>query len=155
MKMDKLGQLLNELERSVAVADRKNLSVSQAPVGWHIEHSLLVVETVINAVKKSESNNYKWKFNFIRTVILMTGKIPRGKVKAPRSVQPKGNWNLAKLMDGFATAKTAIEQLDSVHRNCFFSHPYFGDLNVGQTKIFLIIHTKHHLKIINDILMSK
>jgi hypothetical protein len=42
-----------------------------------------------------------------------------------------------------------LEHLDAKSN---FMHPYFGQLNLKQTKKFLALHTKHHLKIIDDIL---
>lgn len=149
--MKKLMSLLKRLEEQIPHAAKSNAAVSQGNVGWHIEHSLLVINTIIETVKKSDADSYKWKFNFARTFIYAVGKIPRGKVKAPASVQPKGEFNIDKLKSDFITAKNNIKALNDLHGNKFFMHPFFGDLNVKPTITFLKIHTKHHLKIINSI----
>jgi hypothetical protein len=59
------------------------------------------------------------------------------------------------LKDSIAKAKENIASLASAQKNHYFEHPYFGKLNLKPTIKFLKIHTKHHLKIINDILLVK
>jgi hypothetical protein len=46
-----------------------------------------------------------------------------------------------------------MEALEKAEKNQFFPHPFLGNLNKKQTIHFLSIHTLHHLKIINDILV--
>lgn len=150
--MERLFRILGALEEQIPNAAMLAPLVSQTGVGWHIEHSLLVINKTIEAVKKSDGSKYKWKFNFARTIIYTIGKIPRGKAKAPASVQPSGEYNIDKLKSDFITAKNNITALNSLPGNKFFTHPFFGDLNVKPTITFLKIHSKHHLKIINSII---
>jgi hypothetical protein len=150
--MNKLSNLIEQLEEQIPNAEKRNAAVSQANVGWHIEHSLLVLNAIVEAVKKSDESKYKWKFNFIRTVIYTVGKIPAGKVKAPASVQPKGEFNIDKIESDFTMAKNNITALKGLPANQFFTHPFFGDLNVQPTITFLELHTRHHLKIIHRII---
>jgi hypothetical protein len=150
--MKKLMGLIKQLEGQIANAEKRNLAVSQANVGWHIEHSLLVINSIVATVNKSDDSKYKWKFNFIRTFIFAIGKIPAGKVKAPASVQPKGAFNLDKIKADFTTAQNNITVLQGLPANKFFKHPFFGDLNVKPTISFLKLHTRHHLKIIQRII---
>src|SRR4051794_31472812 len=86
--METLENLLNRLELMIINADKINTSVSSSPVRWHIEHSLLVINNVIDRLNKSDSKQYKPKFSLLKTLIYTTGTIPRGKVKAPKTVQP-------------------------------------------------------------------
>ena len=80
------------------------------------------------------------------------GKIPRGKAKAPKVVIPTHVATHEELKAKLQAAKNNILKLNSFSENSFFKHPFFQDLNVKQTEKFLLIHTKHHLKIIEDIL---
>ncbi len=88
---NKLEKLLDQLEDKIPFCRELNQEVSPANVGWHIEHSLLTLDEIINFLIQSNPNDYKWKFNFIRIVVLTMKKIPRGKAKSPKVVQPKEN----------------------------------------------------------------
>jgi hypothetical protein len=125
-RMEKLSNLIHQLEAQIPNAGKRNPAVSRADVGWHIEHSLLVLNAIVDAVKKSDASNYKWKFNYIRTVIFTIGKIPAGKVKAPASVQPKGEFNIDKITADFVTAQNNITLLTGLQANQFFKHPFLA-----------------------------
>ncbi len=136
------------------MADKINTSVSQSSVGWHIDHTLLVFNAICDTVAKSDPSKYKWKFNFMKTLVYTMGKIPRGKVKAPKSVVPAEVFDKERLEAAFKQAMDGIKQLETANKNAYFRHPFFGDLNVKPTKKFLEIHTRHHLHIIDDIIKS-
>jgi len=67
-------------------------------------------------------------------------------------VQPQPNFNAETLKIHIAATKEKIKTLESLQRNHYFIHPFFGKLNLKPAIIFLRIHTKHHIHIINDIL---
>ena len=150
--MEKLNNLINELEQHILFLDKTNAAVSKASVRWHIEHSLKVLTQIIDAVEKSDPHLYKWRFNLMGTLILGLSKIPRGKAKAPKTVVPEGNITSDTLKHHIDKTRIMIKKIESLHSNSFFKHPYFGDLNLKPTKKFLGIHTNHHLKIIKDII---
>ena len=56
--MENLPTLLNKLENKIPYRNKNKLTVSQAGVGWHIEHSLLVITEVIQALQNSNPGNY-------------------------------------------------------------------------------------------------
>ena len=153
--MQELSKLIKSLEEKIPMMDAANTQISSAKVGWHIQHSLLVVNSIINGLKQSDPNTYQWKFNLNKTLIFTLGKIPRGKGKAPKVVQPKEEITQATLLESVEKANISVAELNHVQKNQYFLHPYFGHLNVKPTIKFLKIHTKHHLKIINDILLVK
>jgi hypothetical protein len=150
--MEKLNNLINELEQHILFLDKTNTAVSRASVGWHIEHSLKVVTQIINAAEKSNPETYKWRFNIKSALVLSLNTIPRGKGKAPKIVIPEGNITSDSLKHHVDQARLMIKNIERFHSNNYFKHPYFGDLNVKPTKKFLGIHTNHHLKIIKDII---
>ena len=49
--MKKILSLLVELEHNIANASITNTTISQVPVGWHIEHSLLVINKVVETLE--------------------------------------------------------------------------------------------------------
>ncbi len=150
--MSILEKLLNEIEVLIPKQETLNPSISKTSVGWHIEHSLLTINLIIEAVKKSNPEEYKWKFNSSRILVLSIGKIPRGRAKAPEVVQPKLEFNSESLMKHLLKVKQKLIILKSLNNDHHFSHPYFGKLNLKQTIKFLKIHTQHHINIMNDII---
>jgi hypothetical protein len=152
--MDKLSELLNELESKIPKQELINQTISKSSVGWHIEHTLLTINLIIRALKKSNQNDYKWKFNFPRVLVFSMNNIPRGGAKSPKAVQPKNNFNTESLKNHINIATERIKELSSLKKDNFFEHPVFGNLNLKPTIKFLEIHTNHHIKIINDIIKN-
>ena len=151
--MEKIQALLNQLESHIKDFEKTNPVVSNSSVGWHIEHSFLVVYAIANSLKKSNPNNYKWRFNFKRFwVLTLLKKIPRGKGKAPKSVQPVDEITLSHLKSKLEIVQNSVIELSSLEAKNYFTHPYFGNLNLKSAIDFLELHTKHHLMIIEDIL---
>jgi hypothetical protein len=152
--MEKLYTLLEELESKIPDSSKINTSVSATSVGWHIEHVLMANSQILTALKQSKPDNYKWKFNLKRIIVFGINKIPRGKARAPKSVQPSREITAENLKTDIQVLKAAVTTLSSLQPNNYFEHPYFGKLNSKAAIRFLNIHTKHHLDIINDILKS-
>ncbi len=150
--MNPLLPLLLQLESHISNFEKTNPNVSNSTVGWQIDHCLLVINGIIGQIEISDPLKYQPKWTFPKFMVFTTGKIPRGKAKAPKVVIPTQVATQEKLIAKLAVAKNNVLKLDSFSENQFFNHPFFKDLNVKQTKKFLTIHTKHHLKIIEDIL---
>ena len=149
--MTKLNSLLDQLESHIANFEKTNPAVSASTIGWQIDHSLLVINSVIEQIKNSNPENYKWKFNKYRILFGITNKIPRGKVRVPKSVKPIDVTTLKDLTAKIELAKKNIADIETLPVNSYFTHPFFGDLNIKPAIWFLKLHTKHHLKIIEDI----
>ncbi len=149
--MQKLQNLISQLESKIPFHQKTNSSVSNATVGWQIEHSLKTIYQISLAVKNSKPQEYRWKFNKSKLFISILGFIPRGKAKAPKVVLPDDNISEESLLLSLQKVKSALQEWDSFDKNCYFSHPFFGNLNKKSTEWFLNLHTKHHLKIVNDI----
>ena len=150
--MEKLNNLITELEQHTVFLDKLNPLVSEASVGWHIEHSLKVITQIIDTVEKSNPKDYTWRFNLIGALVLSLQTIPRGKGKAPKSVIPEGDITIDTLKHHIDKTRLMIHKIENFESNNYFTHPYFGNLNVKPTKKFLSIHTNHHLKIIKAII---
>jgi hypothetical protein len=150
--MKNLDAILPELANYIADYNQSNHAISEASVGWHIEHSLLVIKQVTATVAQSEPKLYKSKFNIKRFFVFLTKIIPRGKAQAPKVVIPVEEITFDSLQESLKNTHQAITYLKDCEENQYFMHPFFGQLNKKQTIKFLAIHTEHHLKIIRDIL---
>jgi hypothetical protein len=153
--MTHLNTLLDQLETKIPFCDTSNPEISQGNVAWHIEHCLLTLDGVTQFLVQSDPKNYSWSFNLIRILVLFRKKIPRGRAKAPKIVQPQENLNQESLLNHISQTRNTIKELDSVSKNHYFKHPYFGNLKLEQTMNFLEIHTQHHLAIMDDILKKQ
>jgi len=145
---------LSELHKYIDNAEKMHEKISSVNVGWHIEHSLLVIQKIGETVIQSDPNNYTWKWNASRCLVFTLNKFPRGKGKAPDIVKPTQT-EKTDFDAMFAKTRSIIEELKSCSANQFFLHPIFGNLNKKNTFIMLDIHTRHHILIINDILRAQ
>jgi len=149
--MRDLHHVLDELYIFKDFAEKQNNKVSSASVGWHIEHSLLVIIKVSEAVCKSNPGKYKKRFNLWRALVFPLNKFPRGIGKAPEIVKPKKSEQVD-LEEMFKKTREILRDLYQADENQFSKHPIFGILNKENSFIMLDIHTHHHIKIIRDIL---
>jgi D-serine dehydratase len=150
--MKNIDAIMPELASYIADHNQSNQAISQVAVGWHIEHSLLVIKQITATVAQSEPKLYKSKFNVKRFIVFLTKTIPRGKAKAPKVVIPSEEITVDSLQESLKNTYQAIAYLKDCQEKQYFMHPFFGQLNKKQTIKFLAIHTEHHLKIIRDIL---
>jgi len=145
----KIAQQLAEMESMIPEANVQHTDISHVSVGWHLAHNVLVINRVIGAVAQSDPTKYRPQASLNKWLFFLTKRIPRGKAKAPKGVEPTSDID---LHEGLERASIGLLNLMSVERNQFFPHPYFGDLNRAKTIQFLWIHTEHHLKIAREIL---
>ena len=150
--MKNLDAILPELANYITHHNQSNKAISEVSVGWHIEHSLLVIKQITATVAQSEPKLYKYKFNISRFFVFLSKTIPRGKAKAPKVVIPVEEITIETLQESLKNTYQAIAYLKDCQEHQYFMHPFFGQLNKKQTIKFLAIHTEHHLKIIRDIL---
>ncbi len=150
-KIDLLKHLLTEIERHVPDMDSVNSKVSKATVGWQLDHSLKVINGVCNVLKNSNPDNYTKDVKLSRILLFALGFIPRGQGKSPKYVLPPEVILKDDLLHQITTAKANIEALKLLPARAYFEHFIFGVLSKKQTLRFLEIHTRHHLKIVRDI----
>ena len=131
--------------------DQLNSKVSSKGTYWHADHVLKVMISINKALKKSNPDEYRWRFNFWRFLIFLIGFIPRGSGRAPKRVQSFDPVSRGDLLQQFDQARTMMAELEHLPARSFFKHPYFGMMNLSNGQWFLTIHTRHHLKIIKDI----
>jgi hypothetical protein len=99
--MNKLNNLLEELELQIANYSKLNQAVSEGNVGWHIVHSCLVINSVCGAVLKSDASKFIKKFSIKAFLVLLLNSFPRGKAKAPSFTLPSEELNPASILKVF------------------------------------------------------
>lgn len=149
-----LNNLLFQIEENILFKDKENTSISKSTVGWQLDHALKVFIAVSEWTANSNPDDYKWNFNFMRLVMFPLRFIPRGKGKAPKYVLPPEIITTEDLNNQLQIAKNHTTTLNNLPEGFYFKHFIFGMLTKKQTLRFLEIHTKHHLKIVRDILKS-
>ena len=150
-----MKSIKSQLEILASYIPKRNtidLEVSKVPVAWHLDHSLRVINSISRALEQSDPAKFTRNYSFWRIVFFMTKHIPRGKGKSPKQVKPDEEITLEELGRRLEFARKNIRMLNSLPKKANFPHPYFGQLNLSQSIKFIRIHTKHHLKIIEDIL---
>ncbi len=149
-----LEKEISELEAATAQASKLNTEISKSSVGWHVDHTLKAISSIHKSLKKSDPKDYKWRFNWIRSYILIRGSIPRGRGKAPKVSVAKEEIKVEDIHRQIATVREMLIEFEKMDAKVHFPHPYFGVLHHRHSRRFLEIHTEHHLKIIREILKS-
>lgn len=151
-KIKLLNALLQEIEKAIPFKDKINSKISKSDIGWQLDHSLKVINNVYVILEKKHSKKYKKDFNLLRSILFPLGYIPRGKGKAPKYVDSKEVISTQDLHTQLDNAKAHIKNTKTLNKDAYFIHQVFGTLSKKKTLRFLEIHTKHHLKIVKDIL---
>jgi len=152
--MKSLKDQIDLLESLIPKYKDMHTKVSQATVGWHIEHALLSIRRIIQGVKASDASAYKRSYKLNRIIVLGFRIIPRGRAKSPKVVEPEGIINPASLKLSVYKTRQMFGEIDSLTKNQHFSHPFLGILNKRPMRKFLKVHTAHHLRIIKDIIKA-
>ncbi|AOW21509.1 hypothetical protein [Urechidicola croceus] len=147
-----VNKLLNEIEADIDFRDKLNPTISKADVAWHLYHSLKTINTICEALKASNPEDFKSTFGLPKIFVMTFGIIPRGKARAPKSVKPPENILTKNIKSQLELARENVSLIQGLDRKKNFYHPIFGYLNKNKTIRFLGIHTNHHLKIVRDIL---
>ncbi|MDC1197388.1 DUF1569 domain-containing protein [Algibacter sp.] len=151
-KITILKNQLSKLESFIPLIDKENPEVSKSTVGWQLDHALKVFNLVSTWTVNSNPKEYKRSFNLWRSVLLPLCYIPRGKARAPKKVLPPETILKEDILNQLQQAHQHIETIRPLPKTAYFEHHVFGKLNKQQTLRFLEMHTKHHLKIVDDIL---
>lgn len=147
-----LENRLTLLESYIPDFEKTNKSVSKASIGWHLDHSLKVINTVVKSMENSDTALYENNFKLIGKVLLKLGFFPRGKAKAPKYVKPPEVILKSDIITQLIEARQNIRAIKNLNKNAYFKHPLFGNTNKFRVVPFLDTHTNHHLKIVKNIL---
>jgi hypothetical protein len=147
-----IERLLVEIERYLPHHAELNPAVSEASIGWHLEHSILAINGIVSALLKSDPKEFQRKWNTARVYVFAMGKIPRGRGRAPESVKPKEAFDAERTESLMKNIRGYYPRVDALAPQHFFPHPIFGHLRKQKTLKFIRLHTEHHLQIVRDIM---
>ena len=145
---------LDFIRENISQYKKDNLKISKVSIGWHLDHSLKVINSVCEVLQSSKPSDYKKEFSGLRLFTFTLGFFPRGKAKAPKRVLPPEIILKKDIQNQLNIAVRNLEKIDGIEDNQFFTHPLFKQLNKKQTIKFLKLHTNHHLKIVKEILIG-
>lgn len=160
-QLDRLRAQVSELR---TLADKPDAQLcATAPLSkWspseHLDHSIKVTASIVNRLLDTEAPRGERPLSFIGRLVLLSGWIPRGAGKSPERVRGT-QCNSADLHASLTKLEGKIALLTAEHlndaRGGIVPHPRFGDLVPTVALRFARIHTRHHLRIIEDILKAK
>jgi len=152
--LPEISSALDELQDYAAQPQTRAVAVSGWSVGQQIEHALLTIRGVVGELSRGAGRHEPAKPTLIGRIILLAGRIPRGRGEAPLTVLPRSAPEPAELSALLAKSRESLVRLAAVENDNTFFHPRFGRLNKAQSIRFLWIHTDHHLRIIRDIIAA-
>ncbi|WP_298782438.1 DUF1569 domain-containing protein [uncultured Polaribacter sp.] len=147
-----LEKELKLIESYFDIIEAKNNKISKANVGWHLDHTLKVINTVCKTLVNSDPKEYKYSFNRLRLIVFTLGFFPRGKAKSPKRVLPPEVIYIEELQKQLSEVTENVKNLEGLTKNKHFHHPLFKQLNKKKAIRFMKMHTNHHLKIVKDII---
>ncbi len=145
---------LEELRRFVPDAATVVPDVSKWSVGMHIQHCGLAMSVVCPSLVAAQAPAPRSRFNPVRSVIFLTGRIPRGRGKSPAQAVPTEGVQAGELEPLLDECEVWLERVRGVPADHWYEHFAFGILDRDRTLKFIRIHNGHHLRIIQDILRA-
>ena len=146
-----MSDTLDTLARFIPWWEVADESVSRWSVGLQIHHALLSSSRIAKAVRDAVPGQKRQTIHLVRSAILLTGKIPRGKGKAPEVALPRNDVTRDELTARLATARTRLAAAEAADPRTWFEHFAFGVMERNTALKFLHIHNRHHNAIIRDI----
>ncbi len=142
---------LDDLGVSVVRAALRAPTQSDWSVGVHIHHCRLAMIRISQSLIVSIPPPPRSRFSLRTTRILMTGRIPRGRARAPEVVLPREDITPAELLTLLDQSKRILTKVNQLDSRTWFRHFAFGVLKRDRALRFICIHNQHHLSIISDI----
>lgn len=150
-----LQKEFDQLNHYLEKGDIQNPSVSKKGIYWHVDHCFRILETVPDALRDSKKEDFAPKSSFFKWVIMNFKWIPRGKGRSPKQVLPdEDHLTLEEIKKRSDQAYHQVNSMAQLPDWTHFRHPLFGSFNKKDTVKFLKIHTRHHLKIMRDIIKT-
>jgi hypothetical protein len=155
--LSRLQEQVAELRRLLALPDAQlfaTCDMSQWTPSEHVDHSVKVMSSIVARLLDPAAERGR-PFSLLGRLILLLGWIPRGRGKSPTRLRG-ARATREELSIALDTLASQLARLEASHlalsRGPIVPHPLFGGLTPPQAVRFAAIHTKHHLKIVADLL---
>ena len=149
-----LDDLASEIANLVSQGACYSTAVSAWTVGQHLEHTLISISSCIKGllyqtpfVGVREKNEY-------RDYLFKHESIPRGAIAAPAVAMPSSDATEKTITRLLRKTSNRIRVFSDIVENRTILHPIMGVLSRDECAHFLVIHTRHHLAIIADIMQE-
>ena len=145
---------LEDLRSSVASAALRAPAVSEWSIGMHVHHCCLTMIAICQSLIASTPPPPRSRFSLVTALVFSSGRFPRGRARAPDGVLPRQDVSpteLSTLLDQSQRILTEVPDLDP---KTWFRHFVFGVLDRDKTMRLILIHNRHHLRIISDIVAA-
>ena len=147
---------LQKLRDAARVSEERLLRTVPAVSAWsaaeHLDHLGKVTKSILLRLKTPEV--VTGSISVMGLAILTLGWIPRGRGKAPERLRG-ARVNGDELLRRFDEIEMLVGNLDpaalALSRERIVPHPRFGGLTASEALRFAVVHTDHHLRIIEDI----
>ena len=121
----------------------------------HVQHCCMSMIGIYKSLEKSTPPVPSTRPSVPRTAVLVFGFIPRGRAQSPSVVVPRPEITAHELTTLLDQSSTLLAEAPALDRNTWFTHPFLGTMNRDQALRFLLVHNRHHLKIVADILKQR
>lgn len=121
-------------------------------VGQHVEHCVLATLAISRLVRESSPPVPPVGFAWRRRILLATGRIPRGRARAPEAVVPTEELDPDRLGERVAEAVDAVAALRAAAPDGWFRHFVLGPMDRDTSLRFVRIHNRHHERIAREVL---
>lgn len=157
-----VSQIRTQIERMRALVRSPKLAKRNERVsGWspaeHLDHMAKVSLWALRSMAKPAKQPAPKGISLAGRLVLFLGWLPRGIGKAPAGVtgQPASVAEIEAALTNLESTLDALP-LDALRasREAVVPHPRFGALTPPQALRLVVVHTNHHLRIIDDILRS-
>lgn len=146
---------LDDLRNSVDHAKMSVPTVSHWSVGMQIHHCCLAMVGICKSLIDSAPPPPRSRWSPITSIVFLSGRIPRGRGKAPDVALPKQDISKEELLPLLDRSEKFIAEASQLDSERWFKHFAFGILNRDKSLKLLRIHNGHHLRIIADIVAAK
>ncbi len=145
---------VENLRTSVASAALRAPAVSEWSIGMHVHHCCLAMIGICQSLIASTPPTPRSRFSFRTALVFSSGRIPRGRGRSPDAVLPRQHISPAELSTLLDEAERILTEAHDLDPKTWFRHFVFGVLDRDKTMRLILIHNRHHLRIISDIVAA-
>ncbi len=145
---------LEYLRASVASAALRVSTVSEWSIGMHVHHCCLAMVGFCQALIASTPPAPQSRFSLVAAAVFSSGRIPRGRGRSPDVALPNQDISATELWTLLDQSERILTEVHDLDPKTWCRHPVFGVFDRDKTLRFILIHNRHHLRIISDIVAA-